>query len=358
MARLQSSDALLVRLPNWLGDFVMVEPVVDALAQATQAGRIRRLALAAPERFYDLFGSRFEGVARLSPGASWRGFDVALFLDGSLGSVLRAVRCSVRERWGWSSGGRGLALTAGFAPAKERGGVPLSLGVKGRGQRHLPRYFASAANELVGSFGIPVMDRAPALKSTSGARRSVAARLQGFGLEPGQGYLVLDASARPDSAKAANHELWAAALRRADLDSLPPIVLLSAPGEASVARALAKELDYPRVHLFDDLPPTLGELLAVIEGCELFLGPDSGPRHLATACDRPQVILCGPTDPRHTGGDNRKTELLRIETGCGPCHLERCPLPDDLYGHCMGDIDPQQIAAALHGALGAVPSVS
>jgi heptosyltransferase II len=348
MARLRNSDALLVRLPNWLGDFVMAEPVVDSLAQAARDGRIRRLALVAPERFYDLFSGRFEGVARLAPGANWRGFDAALFLDGSLGSVLRALRFGIHERWGWNSGARGIALTSGFNPARERGRVPVGLGVKGRGLRALPRYFANTANELVCSLGVPVVDRSPRLASSTGARSSVAARLREFGVDPSQPYWALDASARPDSAKAPGAELWAAALRRADLDLLPPIVLLSAPGEGSVASALAQELQHPNVHLFDDLPPTLGELLALIEGCEVFLGPDSGPRHLATACDKPQVILCGPTDPRHTCGDNGKTKILRIETGCGPCHLERCPLPEDLHKHCMGDIDPAAIAAALH----------
>lgn len=351
MARLRSTDALLLRLPNWLGDFVMAEPLVDALSRASEGGGLRRLALVAPERFYDLFAGRFEGVARLAPGAAWGGFDAALFLDGSLGSVLRAMRFGIRERWGWSSGGRGAVLTAGFTPALERGGLPTGLGMKGRGRRALPRYFASAANELVGSLGVPVVDRAPRLRSGQGARRSVNQRLRDFGLEPGEPYWALDASARPDSAKAPGAALWATALRRADLSSLPPIVLLSAPGESSVARALARELGHPKVHLFDDLPPTLGELLAVVEGCELFIGPDSGPRHLATACARPQVILCGPTDPRHTGGDNGQTRILRIETGCGPCHLERCPLPEELNQHCMGDIDPAAIAEALHGSL-------
>jgi heptosyltransferase-2 len=351
MARLLEQDALLLRLPNWLGDFVMAEPAIDALARAQSRGQFRRLALVAPERFYDLIEGRFEGVARLAPGADWRGFDASLFLNGSMGCVMKAWRAGIYERWGWNSGLRQLALSEGFMPALERGGLPVGLGQKGRGERRLPRDFGACVNELVGTCGVSVVDRAPRLSAGAGARRSVLARLEDFGLQPQAPYWVLDASARKDSAKAPQAELWHAALERTDLNELPPLILLSAPGESSIARALAQQLSHPRVHLFDDLPPTLGELLAVIESAQLFVGPDSGPRHLASACGVPQVVLYGPTDPRHTAGHNRRTLGLRVEVDCGPCHQEQCPLPGDDRGHCMSGISAEELAGALQAAL-------
>lgn len=356
MARLLEKDALLLRLPNWLGDFVMAEPAIEALAGAQARGHFRRLALVAPERFYDLIEGRFEGVARLAPGADWRGFDASLFLNGSTRCVLKAWRAGIQERWGWNSGWRGLALSEGFTPALERGGLPLGLGQKGRGLRRLPRDFGACVNELVGTCGVSVEDRAPRLSASAGAHRSVRTRLEEFGLQAGAPYWVLDASARPDSAKAPEAELWHAALEQVDMSELPPLILLSAPGESSTARALAQQLSHPHVHLYDDLPPTLGELLAVIEGAQLFMGPDSGPRHLANACAKPQIVLFGPTDPRHTAGHNRRTLGLRVEVDCGPCHQEQCPIPGANRGRCMSEISSQEIAGALHAALGALSS--
>lgn len=351
MARLRQTDRLLVRLPSWLGDFVMAEPALDALALELQRGRLERLAFVAPDRFFDLLAGRFEGVERLDPEGSWRGFNAALFLDGSMRSVLNAISAGIRERWGWTHGLRSLVLTSGFRPAREGGGVPLGLGVKGRGARRLPRPFGSACNELLNSLGLAVEDRAPRLRGSSGAREAVSARLATLGLEQDEAYVALDVSARPASAKAAPASLWAQAIQGAAWRGSTRVVLLAAPGEASLARELWDLLGDDSVLLFDAPPPSLSELLAVIEGSVLFVGTDSGPRHLAGAVGRPAVVLCGPTDPRHTADHNGATQVLRIEVPCGPCHLERCPLPEPQRGRCMSEIPSVQIADALERAL-------
>ncbi|MFT7543101.1 MAG: hypothetical protein ACI9K5_004084, partial [Gammaproteobacteria bacterium] len=195
--RHQDTDRLLLRLPSWLGDAVMAEPAIDALSVALREGRLQRLALAGPERFFDLFAGRFEGVERVSPTQPWTDFDVALFLDGSMRSVMHAIRSRVPVRWGWTSGARGWLLTSGFRPALERGALPLGTSVRGRGMRRLPRPFGGVCNELVGAYGVAVPDRAPRLESSEPARAAVRVRLSRLGLEKGEPYLVLDASSRP-----------------------------------------------------------------------------------------------------------------------------------------------------------------
>jgi len=347
VTRLGQHDRLLVRLPSWLGDFVMAEPVVDALHGALEAHRFATLSLVAPPRFFDLLDGRFPHARRLSKSDSWRTHDVALFLDGSLRSVTKAMRDGIHQRCGWTSGGRGWLLTDGTRPALERGGVPLGLGLHGGGERRLPRPFGAAAAELCGRLGVAVVGRAPRLEATADARGVVRERLAELGLDPTAPYLVLDASARPDSAKQAPAELWQAALAHLGARGLPPIVVLAAPGEATVARAIAEGVGLP---LYDQPPPSLAELLAVIEGSAGLVGTDSGPRHLATATGRPQVILCGPTDPRHTADHTERTTLLRRKVDCGPCHLERCPLPAPRTVRCLTELSPERIAAAAAAA--------
>jgi ADP-heptose:LPS heptosyltransferase len=347
MTRLRDGDRLLLRLPSWLGDLVMAEPVVDALHGALLDGRLGALSLAGPPRFLELLAEAAPRARRLGPDDDWRGHDAALFLDGSLRSVLRAWRAGIGERFGWTDGGRGLLLTGGMRPALERGGTPLDLGMHGGGRRRLPRPFGAAAAELCGLLGVAVVDRAPRLRATLDARAAVAARLRGLGLDPEEPYLVLDATGRPGSAKAAPPGLWAAALELVPRGA-PPLVVLSAPGEEAPARELAGRLGAP---LYDDPPPTLPELLAVVEGARLFLGADSGPRHLATATGRRQVVLFGPTDPRHTADHTERTTRLRRRVDCGPCHLERCPLPAPRTVRCFTGIDPARIAGAIRDAL-------
>lgn len=352
MARLRDTDALLVRMPNWLGDFVMAEPVVASLARACREGRFERLALAGPERFFDLFAGRFEGIARLDKDGDWRGYDAALFLDGSWRSLWRAMRAGIDVRLSWASGGRFVLATESVRPALERGGVPLGLGARGRFPRRLPRPFGSACAELTGLLGVPVIERAPRLVASDVAKRAAGHRLEDLGLPAGSPYLLLDASARPDSAKAAPASLWIEVLDRLARAGAPPVVLASAPGESVVARELHAAADPKRTFLFDVPPPTLGELLALVEDCELFMGTDSGPRHLAVASGRPAVILCGPTDPRHTADHTGDTWILRRQVDCGPCHEEVCPLeelPD--RGACMATLEVDAIVEAANRVL-------
>lgn len=347
VTRLGQNDRLLVRLPSWLGDFVMAEPVVDALHRALEARRFATLSLVAPRRFFDLVEGRFPEARRLSKNDSWRGHDVALFLDGSLRSVTKAWRERIGQRCGWTSGGRAWLLTDGTRPALERGDVPLGLGMHGGGERRLPRPFGAAAAELCGRLGVAVVGRPPRLAATEVAREAVRARLAQLGLDPAAPYLVLDASARPESAKQAPAEQWRSVLAHLGGRGLPPVVVLAAPGEATVARAVAEGTG---AALYDAPPPSLAELLAVIEGSAGLVGTDSGPRHLATATDRPQVILCGPTDPRHTADHTQRTTVLRRKVDCGPCHLERCPLTAHRTVRCLTELVPARIAEAAAAA--------
>ena len=347
MTGLRPEDRLLVRLPSWMGDLVMAEPVVDALHQALVEGRLAGLSLVAPTRFRELFLGELPGARWLAPEDDWRGHEIGLFLDGSLRSVLRALRSGIRRRVGWTDGGRGLLLTDGLRPALERGGTPLDLGMHGGGRRRLPRPFGASAAELCACLEVLAVARPPRLTPTTEARAAVEARLKDLGLAAGEPYLVLDGSARPGSAKAAPAGLWASALEQLPA-GLPPVVVLAAPGEGALARELA---ELSGAALFDAPPPTLPELLAVIAGARLFLGPDSGPRHLATATGRRQVILHGPTDPRHTADHTGRTLSVRRRVDCGPCHLERCPLPAPRTVRCFTTLDPARIAGAVRAAL-------
>ncbi|MBU6375922.1 MAG: glycosyltransferase family 9 protein [Bdellovibrionales bacterium] len=65
----------------------------------------------------------------------------------------------------------------------------------------------------------------------------------------------------------------------------------------SVYGALVKKLPglQGRVSIAADL--TLEELMALLAKVDLFLGNDSGPKHLAVALGRPTITLFGPEDP-------------------------------------------------------------
>ena len=90
---------------------------------------------------------------------------------------------------------------------------------------------------------------------------------------------------------------------------------------------------------------TVGELAAVLERCQLAVGPDSGPLHLAVAVGTPTLHLFGPADATRFGpyGDPDRHRVIRADWPCVPC--DRLDFGGtDLERHdCMAHIAPDDV---------------
>lgn len=361
MIELLPSDALLLRLPSWLGDFVLAEPVVRAVAHAVESRRLRSATLVAPTRLLELYEGRFEALARLPSdrgraSLSWRGHSLALLLDGSWRSALRAARAGIGVRLGPARGLRAPLLSHAVRGARERGATPLGLGRSGRWPRTLPRPFGSVAVELANWLGLEVRARRPMLVPTAAGESAARARLVALGLGPAEPFVLVNAGARTGSAKGIPAELLAprvAELCRAG----PRVLLVCAPGEEAAARATweqarAQVAEPALAPLLLDAPaPGLAELVALLARARLLVTADSGPRHLAVALGVPVMVAFGPTDPRHTADHLAHTHSLRTEVPCGPCHRERCPHAGPARHACWLRIPEQAWSAALAESL-------
>jgi len=135
-------------------------------------------------------------------------------------------------------------------------------------------------------------------------------------------------------------------------------LFLSGPDEAELGRRLAT--DTPSVRHWVD-QRGLRELAALFSaaarrGARL-LACDSGPMHLAAACDLPVTLLAGPQDPRATGpmawGPEHSALRASLQPACAPCKLRRCHHPRGAV--CMSDLSAEQAIQAveplLRGAL-------
>ncbi len=99
--------------------------------------------------------------------------------------------------------------------------------------------------------------------------------------------------------------------------------------------------------------PTLAALLA---SCDLVIGADSGPLHLATAVGAPTVHLYGPSDPALFGPWSARPALHRVvlaDCACAPCdRLEYAPA--ELARHdCMASISVERVLAVAEELLDA-----
>jgi ADP-heptose:LPS heptosyltransferase len=100
-----------------------------------------------------------------------------------------------------------------------------------------------------------------------------------------------------------------------------PVIYTAAPHEAAVLREIHR--DARRSHTYwSDLP--LGELFALIEGCRLFIGCDSGPTHAAAALKKPVVVVWGSSNFKAWHPWGTDFEAVRSELPCIPCNGYAC----------------------------------
>ena len=86
---------------------------------------------------------------------------------------------------------------------------------------------------------------------------------------------------------------------------------------------------------------SLLQLASVIEGCNLFIGNDSGISHLASALGMPTIALFGPTDPRVWSPRGEKVQVVRTEIPCSPCNRER--LSQCIDAECLKGIKIEDV---------------
>ena len=102
------------------------------------------------------------------------------------------------------------------------------------------------------------------------------------------------------------------------------ILLFGGPNERHLQTRVAEMMDVPPILVQTD---DLRHLAALISVCDVYIGNDTGPMHIAAAVGTPVVALFGSTNPIRSGpyGDTHTVIQSGINLGCNPCHPGRHP---------------------------------
>ncbi len=107
------------------------------------------------------------------------------------------------------------------------------------------------------------------------------------------------------------------------------IMLVGGPDEVDVADMLLNDVQHRQAIASMAGKTSLADLPRLLKNCALYIGNDSGPKHIAAAVGIPTVgIHSGVVDPVEWGPIGPNAVALRRNMHCSPCYLakaEDCP---------------------------------
>lgn len=321
----------LIISPNWIGDAVMAQPLLQLLHARN------------PERPIDV----------LAPPWVTPVWQVMREVDTVLEAPFRHGALQLRERWRFARllRQRGYAdayvlpNTLKFALIPWLAGIARRVGYRGEMRYGLlnvvhhdnpaaprpmvPFYAALAASPVV---VLPDNATVPRpLLSLSQERIMQAVR--DAGLRPDLPLLVFAPGAEFGSAKrwpTSHFAELACIAQRANPET--QVVLLGSGKDKLVCEEIVALA--PEVRNLAGAT-ALGDAIALIAQAQAVVSNDSGLLHIASALNRPIIAIYGPTDPDHAPPFSDVARSLSLRLACSPCMQRECPL-----GHhrCMREL--------------------
>ena len=131
------------------------------------------------------------------------------------------------------------------------------------------------------------------------------------------------------------------------LSSQYDIIIFGGPGEQVIAKDIEQYLIKNGISNYKNLAAkiTIKELVSKIASLDLFITGDSGPMHLAAACQIPTVAIFGPTmDIETSQWMNNKSSIVKKNLECQPCMKRVCPLK---HHNCMKLVEASDVLKAV-----------
>ena len=334
-------ERVVVRGVNWVGDAVMTVPALRELrrilphAEITLATRPWAEGLFADADFlddlliYDRRPRNLRAVARQIRAWRSRRFDLALLFQNAFEAALIARAASVPLRLGYATDGRRALLTH-----------PLPLPAW-RAERHEIFYYLNLVAELerllYGSSEIEEREPQFALNISEERKKLAREFLSGQGVRMGHTLVALCPGSTNSRAKRWPVERYASLADRFIEELGTDVLLIGSADEQGVSLEVQARMRHKPFMLTGRT--NLAESVAILSLADLLITNDTGPAHIASALNRPTLVIFGPTDPRTTRPYSPVAQIIRHPPDCAPCMLRDCPIDH----RCMTAISTEEV---------------
>lgn len=308
----------LILPPNWLGDVVMAQPAMRAIALHHQHDRLSihgRPWLGDVLPYLNLGQASFEAVM---PAA-----DRAYLFPNSFGSAWRAWKGGCRKRIGY----RGQWRLPLLSRALHR---RLNL----RHQHHRLYYL-----DIPAQLDIPIAEQEVKLSCPAGDREAGIALMASHGLNAEKAICVAP-GAQFGGAKRYPPESYARILSWLAEAGWQPIVL-GVESERDIGDQVLAGVNGPAWNAAGQTQ--LRQALQLTSACRLMLCNDSGFMHVAAGLGIPTVAMFGATDPARTSPSGPRVHLFYEPAACSPCLQRECSVTGQ---PCMANILPEAVRDA------------
>lgn len=331
---------ILIRATNWVGDAVMSMPAFEAVRENFPESHITVLARPWVTPLYKSHpavnevlpynrgcgflkdSSEFLRVIRLIRALH---FDMAVLFQNAFEAALIARLGGIKIRVGYNTDGRGFLLSHSVVRGKE----VLKL--------HQVEYYLT----FLRAIGWDAPTRDPVLRADSEAVARVRSLLSSQGIVDRDLLVGLSPGAAYGPAKRWPVERFAAIGDRAIKDWGAKVVVVGNETEKDLGETLISATSPGAVNFCG--MTGLGDALALIKRCQLFVSNDSGLMHVAAALNVPTVAIFGSTDPVVTGPRGKNARIVKQDMECSPCLRPECPV-----GYrCLLSVQPDDVWRAM-----------
>ncbi len=311
---------LIIRMPNWIGDFVMATALISDIREAFPRAEITLMCQKPLEQLV-LKDTRIHGVLSFEKNSlkirrrearknvvgviAQGGYDVGLLLTHSFSSAWLFFQANIPIRIGYTGDMRSFLLTQSLSRDKAI---------------HQVDYYRKLLPLMGGNLG----KNLPSLQVTAEEKNQMQKELLKRGVTDKHYLILVNPSAAYGPAKCWPKEKFRRVIQTLLQDPLVAVFIIGDKAGFQDAETILQGMRTKAHNLCGKT--TLRQLASLMQVANLLLTNDSGPMHMADALALDVVAVFGSTDPKKTGPYSQPEHVLYRKVDCSPCYKRVCPI--------------------------------